>query len=162
MSNGVRWQGEPGRLLVVNYTVGLAWPAPPQTHLYNFLEGSNSSVKRALAWKWAREREREKEGHVRGGGRREGGRDDQRGFAWDSASWLHSRYNSGCMSYLLSIRIQLLAYKRAWSGKEEENEKEINFFHKQSVIVRCNNYFMQSKSIKILKISEKAYARFVI
>lgn len=42
-----RRQGDPGRLPVVNYTVGLAWPAPPQTHLYNFLEGSNSSVKRA-------------------------------------------------------------------------------------------------------------------
>lgn len=83
MSNGVRWQGEPGRLPVVNYTVGLAWPAPPQTHLYNFLEGSNSSVKRALARKWARERERRGggTGHVRGGSRREGGRDDQRGFA---------------------------------------------------------------------------------
>jgi len=46
MSNGARRQGETGRLPVVNYTVGLAWPAPPQTHLYNFLESSNSSVKR--------------------------------------------------------------------------------------------------------------------
>jgi len=46
MSNGAERQGESGRLPVVNYTVGLAWPAPPQTHLYNFLEGSNSSVKR--------------------------------------------------------------------------------------------------------------------
>jgi len=61
VSNGVRWRGEPGRLPVVNYTVGLAWPAPPQTHLYNFLEGSNSSVKRAPTrkWKWD-ERERER------------------------------------------------------------------------------------------------------
>jgi len=46
MSNGARRQGETGRLPVVNYTVGLAWPAPPQIYLYNFLEGSNSSVKR--------------------------------------------------------------------------------------------------------------------
>lgn len=55
MSNGVRTAaGEPGRLPVVNYTVGLAWPTPPQTHLYNFLEGSNSSVKRAAARRWER------------------------------------------------------------------------------------------------------------
>jgi len=80
MSNGVRWQGEPGRLPVVNYTVGLAWPAPPQTHLYNFLESSNSR-KASSRSKVEMVRERKREGYVREGGRGERGRDDRQGFA---------------------------------------------------------------------------------
>lgn len=71
-----------------------------------------------------------------------------------------------CMFYLLSIRIHV-AYKRARKGKESRweggggvREKLTLLFHKQSVIVRCNNYLTQLKPITILKIPGEVYTRF--
>lgn len=49
MSYGVGWYESPGRLLVVNYMVGLPWLVSPQTNLDNFLQSSNLGVKRVTA-----------------------------------------------------------------------------------------------------------------
>lgn len=87
--------GEAGRLPVVNYTVGLAWPAPPQTHLYNFLEGSNSSVKRAPARKREGEAGEREEADAHRGKRGEDGGERTTGqdFARDGVSRLRAHAN---------------------------------------------------------------------
>jgi len=43
-------------------------------------------------------------------------------------------------------------------GREREREKLTLLFRKQSVIIQCNNYLTQSKSITILNISGEVYA----
>lgn len=153
MSNGVRRQREPGRLPVVNYTVGLAWPAPPQTHLYNFLEGSNSNVKRAPAWRWARtkERDREKvrEWELRKRRMRRRWKQrwpSRRGFTWDSLSWLHSRYSRGiCTIYYL------LEFSDVRMRERDFHAAAVDFARQS--IARCNNYFARSKPIMALRTS---------
>lgn len=82
---------------MVNYTVGLAWPALPQTHLYNFVGGFKFERK-ARFQRWEEEKdesateegkgeienERKKDGEKKGGEAERG--DDRQGFARDGVS----------------------------------------------------------------------------